>query len=169
LYIIVKIIVTVVSFWRRYPLPAIIVLVMIVGGVFALASGTLAIPWPSSVAASVSGGPVEGRLAVETYLTGQQKFNAALMWEAMSDEFKAAMQQRGQTQASIQQQMERAKSQGLAYNSFQYVGGTGLKDGRSVHLYVVSATVPTQQGTRSDQQVPYTFTLDTAGKILNID
>jgi hypothetical protein len=43
-----------------------------------------------------------------------------------------------------------------------------LEDGRKVFLYIVMTSIQTPQGQVS-QQVPYTFTVNQAGKIVNVD
>src|SRR5688500_7624043 len=97
LFVIVKSLSVLIGFWKRYPLPTLIVLVMVVGTGFALASGTLAMPWTPAAA------PVpEARVAVEAYLAGQKDYNADLMWQAMDDELKRMLQQRGQTVQQLQ-------------------------------------------------------------------
>ena len=158
LFIVVKIIAVVMGFWRRYPLPALIVLVMMVGAGFALASGTLTMPWTPAAA------PVpEARVAVEAYLAGQKEYNADLMWQAMDDELKKALQQRGQSVQLVQQEMAQLRQAGVKTTA-QHVAGADLVDGRKVFLYIV-----TQSQGQNVRQLPYTFTVNKAGKIVNIE
>jgi hypothetical protein len=158
LFVIVKVIAGILNFWRRYPLPALIVLVMLVGTGFALASGTLVLPGTPAAA------PVpEARVAVEAYLAGQKDYNADLMWQAMDDELKQALQQRGQTLQELQGQQQQRRQAGVKFAA-QHVGGADLNDGRKVFLYIVTVS----QGPNS-QQMPYTFTVSRAGKIVNIE
>lgn len=158
LFVIVKIMVVVLGFWRRYPLPALILLVMLIGSGFALASGALVLPGTPAAA------PVpEARIAVETYLKGQKEYNADLMWQAMDDQLKQALQRNGQTLEGLKQQQQERKQAGVTFSG-QYIAGTDLNDGRKVFLYIVTIS----QGSNS-QQVPYTFTVSKTGKIINID
>lgn len=158
LFVIVKIVAGFLGFWRRYPLPALILLVMIVGSVFALASGTLALPGTPAAA------PVpEARVSVETYLAGQKDYNAQMMWEAMDDQLKQALQQRGQTLDSLKQQQLQLRQAGVKTTA-QHIAGVDLADGRKVFLYIVTQS----RGTES-QQAPFTFTVSKAGKIVSID
>jgi hypothetical protein len=147
---------------KRYPLPALIVLIVVIGSLFFL----------SSLAASLTGGgsvtSAQGRpLAIETYLTGQKDFNAALMWEAMGDEIKSSAQA-GNVQTAFKQRADKEKADGVRYTNHRYVGGTALDDGRSVHLYIVSLIHPAS-GSTQEQQLPFTFTLNRSGKIINLD
>jgi hypothetical protein len=163
LFVIVLVTFRLYSTIRRFPIVALMVVIAVLGTWMALASGVLALP-------RLGGAPVvsDGRLAVETYLTGQQRLNSALMWEALSEDYRAAMQRAGRSAADLQAQMERGKREGISYTGFQYVASTSLRDGRGVYLYIVTADVATPQGT-STQQNPYTFTVDRSGKIINIE
>jgi hypothetical protein len=145
---------------KRYPLPALILIIVVVGSLFWLSSFVSSMPALGGATASAEGRPI----SIELYLKGQSEFDANLMWEAMSDELKTTMTQNGQTLESARQRMEQAKQRGTRVTGFKYVGGTGLNDGRSVHLYVVSAT-----NGQDVQQVPYTFTLNKVGKIITIE
>jgi hypothetical protein len=166
LFVLVLVTVRLFSAIRRFPIVALIIVMVIAGTWMALSSGVVALPrW-----ASVGGAPVasDGRLSVETYLTGQQQLNSALMWEALSEEARAAMQRAGGTANDLQARLERDKRAGISYTDYQFIIATPLKDGRSVYLYIASADVATQQGTMV-QQIPFTFTVDKSGKILNVE
>jgi hypothetical protein len=161
LHPLIKLIIVVWRLWRRHPLPALIVLMMLIGSYIALTSGTVTLPWQASAASSP---PTGARTIVESYLVGQQQFNAAMMWEAMSDELKAQMRQNGTTFETFQQQVQQRRDSGLQFTTFQYVGGTGLDAGHSVHLYVVTAS-----DGRQSRRLPFTFTLNQVHKIVNIE
>lgn len=157
---------------RRYPLPSLIVMVVLVGSFFLLTSGALAFPinaginQPLNVAGNT---PAANPAAVESFLRGQREHNPVLMWDAMSDEHKAALEQRGliqQAQQEMQQAVEKRRLEGVTFTDYRYIAGTSLNEGRSVHLYIVTLSVPSQQGT-VNEQLPVTFTLDQAGKILS--
>jgi hypothetical protein len=170
LFLIVKPTVLAVLAFRRFPALSFIVLLAVIGGIIAFSSGTSLLPGLAfGSVGSGSGAAATGRpIAVETYLTGQKEFQARLMWEALSDDLKRTMSQNGRTMEATQQQLEQSKRSGIKYTGLQYVAGVPLNDGRSVHLYIVSVSVPSNQGQR-DEQVPYTFTVDKTGKIVNID
>lgn len=156
---------------KRYPLPALIVIIMFFGSMVALTSGMVALPAfgtmtlveEKGTAGSGAAANTE-RATVENYLTGQKDYNATLMWEALSDDLRANMRQNGQSAETFQQAMEQMKQRGLRYTDFKYVASAPLDDGRTVLLYIVSAT----DGQQS-QQMPYTFTLNRARKIEKID
>jgi len=169
LYIVVKPLVLIFVGFRRYPLPGLIVAMVVLGSFFALTNGSVTLPWSQANSAAPAGA-ASSRLATETYLTGQKEFNAALMWEAMSDDLRQQMRQRGQSLEGMQQAMEEMKRRGLKYTEFKprYITGTPLSDGRSVHLYVVNVTISAGEGQQS-QEVPYTFVLNKAGKIEEVN
>jgi hypothetical protein len=163
LFIIVKVLMVVMGFWRRYPLPALILLVMVIGSLFALSSGVVAMPWTPAAA------PVpEARVAIEAYLAGQKDYNADLMWQAMDDDLKQAWQQNGRSLQELRQQQQQYKQAGIKFGPSQHVFSTDLDDGRKVFLYIVKTSVTTPQGA-VDRQVPYTFTVNKAGKIVGVD
>lgn len=168
LWLVVKPMVHLVIFWRRHTLIAFMLLMAIVGGLMYMSTNPVALPLVSTSASSASGAPSSPRVAAEAYLTGQERFDAKMMWEAMSDDYRQAMTQRGRSLETTQRQLEQWKQGGLSFSGYQYVGGATLKDGSSVHLYVISRTVPTNQGARVEQ-LPYTFTMDRSGKIINIE
>lgn len=158
LYVIVRVLMVVFGFWRRYPLPALILLVMVIGSMFALTSGTLALPGAPAAA------PVEdARIAVESYLRGQKDFNADMMWGAMDEQLRSALQQRGQSLQELQQQQLQRRQSGIKL-THRFGAGADLSDGRKVFLYIVTVS----QGQQT-QELPYTFTVNKAGKIVNID
>ena len=104
--------------------------------------------------------------ATESYLKGNSTYNAELMWSALSEEAVARYRSRGGTLQSLQQQMEQAKQAGVALEQINYVGGQSLDDGTSMHFYVVLTRGPRSRG--EAEYVPYTFTLDRAGKIARV-
>jgi hypothetical protein len=156
LFIIIKPLILLIFFIRRYPLPALIIAIALVGSLFWL-NGSAALPFSSSPTSSAAG----ARVAPELFLTGQKEANANLMWEAMSDELKQGLQQNGQTPERMQQQLDDMRRQGVSYTGFQFIASTPLNDGRSVYLYVVSAS--------NGGQEPFTFTVNSKGKIERIE
>ncbi len=104
--------------------------------------------------------------ATESYLKGNETYNAELMWSSMSDDALERYRTRGLSQQSLQQQMEQAKQAGVAVEQITYVGGQSFPDGTSMHFYVVLARGPQSRG--EAEYVPYTFTLDRSGKIARV-
>jgi hypothetical protein len=102
--------------------------------------------------------------AIESFLQGQQTYNADLMWQAYSTDYQAAQLERGATKAVLQAQADNQRRRGLQYVSADYIGGVKLEDGRSMYFYIVDLAVQTQHG-----KFPYIFTADTEGKIVEID
>jgi hypothetical protein len=163
LFIVIKVTMLWLAFWRRYPLPALMAVVVVIGSGFAVATGSVAMPWTPPPP------PVpEARVAVETYLTGQKEYNADLMWQAMDDDLKQAWQQNGRSLQDLRQQQAQYRQAGIKFNAARHVFGMDLEDGRKVFLYIVMTSIQTPQG-QVNQQIPYTFTVNRAGKIVNVD
>lgn len=167
LFIIVKPIVLIIMGFRRFPLPALILMMILLGSFFYVTGGASApLPWQGGQAAA---GKTNPRVAIETYLTGQKEFDSALMWTALSDEVKEEMQKKGQTQESYvlrnQPKLDMMRQSGVQHIGHRYIAGGDLDNGRSVHVYAVTFA----QGGQAAPQVPMTFTLDKSGKILNVE
>lgn len=157
LHVIVKAVILTSRAIKRHPLPALILATMLIGAFFAVSSGLVALSWLGINTATARSGPLA---AIETYLDGQRQGDATRMWQSLSDELRA----NEQSLPAAERQVEMAKLRDLHYNSFQYVGGSAIDDGNSVHLYIVSVSSGAQT-----RQIPYTFTLNKAGKIVAID
>jgi len=141
----------------RYPIASLIALTMVVGSYFAVTSGLVPLTMLGMTAAPVR----DTRLAaIERYLEGQKKADVTMMWEAVSEEMRADEE----AFADTQRRVTMAKLNGINFVDQTYVGGTGLNDGGSVHLYIISITNGTQSG-----QFPLTFTLNESGKIARIE
>ena len=156
LHVIVKTIILVRRAILRYPIVALILLTMLLGGYFAISTGLVSVAW-LGVPTTVNDGRPE---AIAKYLDGQQKGDVALMWEGLSDDIR----QNQNAFASARQELEFAKLNGISFTDSTYVGGSTLNDGTSVHLFVVSMS-------NGDNivQVPWTFRLNQSGKIIAID
>ena len=102
--------------------------------------------------------------AVESYIHGQQNYDADAMWEAYSADYKAAQLQQGANKAVLQAQADNARRRGLQYVHYDYIGGVKLEDGRSMYFYTIDLALNTQHA-----KFPFVFTADTEGKIEDID
>jgi hypothetical protein len=121
--------------------------------------------WPSGGAPKdVRVAPLPPASAVETFLQGQQTYNAELMWQAYSPDYQAAQLQRGATKAVLQAQADSQRRRGLQYVHSDYIGGVKLDDGRSMYFYTVDLALESQHA-----KFPYIFTADPEGKIVDID
>lgn len=166
LHVIVKTVIVTGRTIKRYPLPSLIVAVMLMGGIIALSAGAVSLPafgatTPVGGQAAAAGGATPGeRATVENFLRAQQNLNAAGMLEAFSDEIRANPEAR----ANAQNMVDQMRVNGLRYTDHRYIASTQLDDGRTVALYIVTATDGQQA-----QQMPFTFTLDKAYKIIRID
>ena len=153
---------TVLFRWMRPAIGYVAVIVALLGVV-----GWMAVQlwWPTGDA------PRDARVAalaptsaIETFLQGQQTYNAELMWQAYSTDYQAAQLERGATKAVLQAQADSQRRRGLQYVHADYIGGVKLEDGRSMYFYTVDLALDAQHG-----KFPYIFTADTEGKIVEID
>lgn len=141
----------------RYPIAALIALTVVVGSFFAISSGIV----PLTALGMAQAPKHDARLAsIERYLEGQKNANVTMMWESVSEEMRADEE----AFANTQRRVAMAKLNGISFVDQTYVGGTGLSDGGSVHLYVISINNGAQDG-----QFPLTFTLNQSGKIARIE
>jgi hypothetical protein len=108
--------------------------------------------------------PLPPASAIETFLQGQQTYNAELMWQAYSADYQAAQLERGATKAVLQAQADSQRRRGLQYVRADYIGGVKLEDGRSMYFYTVDLALEAQHG-----KFPFIFTADPDGKIVDID
>jgi len=104
--------------------------------------------------------------STESYLKGNQTFNADMMWSALSSDAQDRFRSRGATAQDLQRQMEAARDQGTKVDEFSYIGGQRLPDGTSMHFYLVLTQGP--QSRTDATYIPYIFTLDRAGKIARV-
>ena len=103
--------------------------------------------------------------ATYNYIRGQQIYDAKLIWNAYSDRAVQSLQSQGATVDVLQRQLDRSKQQGAQIQKAQYVGSYPIPNG-SMHFYVITRT----GRTRGDvTYVPYVFTLDSGGKIDNVE
>ena len=153
---------TVLFRWMRPAIGYIAVIVALLGVI-----GWMAVQlwWPDGATpkdARVA--PLPPTSAIETFLQGQQTYNAELMWQAYSPDYQAAQLERGATKAVLQAQADSQRRRGLQYTHADYIGGVKLEDGRSMYFYTVDLALESQHG-----KFPYIFTADTEGKIVEID
>ena len=156
LHIIIKWIILVRRAIRRHPIVALILLMMLLGGYLAIETGSVPLAWIGMPAQPSDGRPD----AIAKYLDGQKSGDIELMWEALDDSLK----QDQDTFATTERNITYAKLNGITFTDSTYVGGSTLNDGSSVHLMVVSMS----NGTRT-MQAPWTFTLNSTGKITKIE
>jgi hypothetical protein len=148
--------------WMRPAIGYLAIILMLVGVIGWMATQLW---WPAGEA------PRDARVAalapasaIESFLQGQQTYNADLMWQAYSTDYQAAQLERGATKAVLQAQADSQRRRGLQYVRADYIGGVKLEDGRSMYFYTVDLALQTQHG-----KFPYIFTADPEGKIVEID
>jgi hypothetical protein len=102
--------------------------------------------------------------AVETFIKGQQAFNADMMWDAYSTDYQAAQLANGASKATLQAQASKMRSAGLQFVQSDYIGGVQLDGGGSLYFYTIDLARADQHG-----RFPYIFTADADGKIVDVD
>jgi hypothetical protein len=102
--------------------------------------------------------------AVETFIKGQQTFNADMMWESYSTDYQANQLANGASKATLQAQADNQRRRGLQFVRSDYIGGVKLDDGRSMYFYTIDMALADQHG-----RFPFVFTADSDGKIVEVD
>ena len=102
--------------------------------------------------------------AVETFIKGQQDFNADMMWDAYSTDYQANQLANGASKATLQAQASGMRSAGLQFVHSDYIGGVHLDGGRSLYFYTIDLAQADKHG-----RFPYVFTADADGKIIDVD
>jgi hypothetical protein len=101
--------------------------------------------------------------AVETFIKGQQDFNADMMWDAYSTDYQANQLASGASKATLQAQASSQRSAGLQFDHYDYIGGVTLDNG-SMYFYSVDLSLQNQHA-----RFPIIFKADQDGKIIGID
>lgn len=102
--------------------------------------------------------------AVETYIKGQQDYNADMMWDAYSTDYQTTQLANGASKATLQAQASGMRSAGLQFVRSDYIGGVQLDGGGSMYFYTIDLAKAQQHGRFS-----YVFTADAHGKIVDVD
>jgi len=101
--------------------------------------------------------------AVETFIKGQQTFNADMMWDSYSTDYQAAQLANGASKATLQAQANSQRTMGLQFVHYDYIGGVKIDNG-SMYFYSVDLRLQNQQA-----RLPMIFRADVDGKITGID
>jgi hypothetical protein len=101
--------------------------------------------------------------AVETFIKGQQDFNADMMWDAYSTDYQANQLASGASKATLQAQASSQRTAGLQFVHYDYIGGVTLDTG-SMYFYSVDLSLQNQHA-----RFPIIFKADQDGKIIGID
>jgi hypothetical protein len=104
-------------------------------------------------------------LATESYLRGNQNYDANLVWNSLDSDAQSRLGASGGSRDDLQQQMDAAKQRGVQIAETSYIGGKSLPDGTSMQFYLVGIR---QQTSASVDYQPYMFTLDRDGKIAKV-
>lgn len=98
--------------------------------------------------------------AVESYIRGQQGFDADLMWDAFSPSNQASHLQKGSTKDALQATINQQRVGGLRYAKYDYIGGVTKEGGGRIFFYSLQLALQSQQ-----VRVPLVFEVDGDGKI----
>jgi hypothetical protein len=102
--------------------------------------------------------------AVETFIKGQQEYNADMMWDAYSTSYQASQLANGASKATLQALANSVRTQGIQFVQSDYIGGVQIEDGGSTYFYSLDLA----QG-QQHRRFPYIFTADADGKIVDVD
>ena len=102
--------------------------------------------------------------AVETFIKGQQDYNADMMWDAYSTDYQANQLASGASKATLQAQANSVRTQGIQFVHSDYIGGVQLEDGGSIYFYTIDLS-----RAELHRRFPYVFTADADGKIVDVD
>jgi len=102
--------------------------------------------------------------AVETYIKGQQAYNADMMWDAYSTDYQAAQLANGASKGTLQAQADSVRTQGIQFVHSDYIGGVQLDNGGSIYFYTIDLSKA-----ELHRRFPYVFTADADGKIVDVD
>jgi hypothetical protein len=100
---------------------------------------------------------------VEKYIKAQADFNAAGMWEAISDDLKQQLASSNTSLDDLQQELNSAKQSGRRYGRATFVAGAPLDTDAKAYFYVLDVETP--NGT---MHVPYVYVVGGDGKIASI-
>jgi hypothetical protein len=150
--------------WRH---PALTLLIALAGYVGYQQALPYLFPPPVPAAAPpVQAAPlVQPPESVTQYLEGQRKFDAEAMWNAFSEETKAAHLAEGSSLSTFKRAIQRMQDSGLEYGESVYIGGFVLPSGLSYYFYVTE--VGNAAGQRA--QVYQIFVIDREGKVIEVD
>ena len=102
--------------------------------------------------------------AVETYIKGQQDFNADMMWDAYSTDYQASQLASGASKATLQAQASGMRSAGITIRSFRLYRRCAARWWPSMYFYIIDLARAEQHG-----RFPFVFTADPDGKIVDVD
>jgi hypothetical protein len=127
---------------------------------------------PPNAAQAAQNNVVAGKTAgaapatTERYFQGQANYDSNMIWSVLSDDLKARAEANGSTQNDLQSQLDDAKAAGRQVDQINYIGNYDMQNGQSMQFYV--ATVSQSPTDPAPSPIFYVFTLDTDGKILDI-
>jgi hypothetical protein len=78
--------------------------------------------------------------AVESFIKGQQSFNADMIWDSYSTDYQANQLAKGASKLTLQAEANNHRSAGLQYVHYDYIGGVRVDTG-SMYFYSVDLAV----------------------------
>lgn len=104
--------------------------------------------------------------AVSQYIAGMTQFDGQRMWDAYAEIARSGMAASGRSAAELQRGLDEARTRGARIESTQALGSYPLRDGRRFVFYIVRRSGFPPDG--SSEELYFVFTVDPAGKILDI-
>lgn len=104
--------------------------------------------------------------STEAFMIGQINGNADQVWNSLTATLHNQLTGSGRDKSYFQRLFDDQKKNGLVYESYQYIGGVANSNGTSIQFYVL--TVKNTQ-TNVETKIPWTFEVDTDGKIAQTD
>jgi len=108
---------------------------------------------------------VQPPASVTQYLEGQRRFDAEAMWNAFSEETKAAHLAEGSSLSTFKRAIQRMHDSGLQYGESVYIGGYMLPNGLAYYFYVTEVRNEAGQSA----EVYQIFVIDREGKVIEVD
>lgn len=102
---------------------------------------------------------------VAEYLSAQRNFDADGMWNAFSEQAKAANLAQGSSLQTLRQTTQQLRLEGLQYGSSHYIGGYKTQQANAYYFYVTGVQDP--NGHAAD--IYQIFIADADGKILHVE
>ncbi|NTW04140.1 MAG: hypothetical protein HGA19_23190 [Oscillochloris sp.] len=104
-------------------------------------------------------------VAVESFLQGQARYDADMMWESLSPHLQASLTDQGVSRDDFAAKSKSDRDGGKTYTKASYIGGVNLPENQKMYFYTVDVALA-----ESNQVgiITFIFTVDRSGKIIDI-
>jgi len=103
--------------------------------------------------------------ATEAFMQGQVSFDGGKAWDAIGAELHTALQSQGRDKAAFERDFQKLKTNGVQYETYQYIGGYKTTEGGSIHFYVLKF----RDSDNKAREQAFTFRLGNDGKIASFN